>query len=163
MHHSTKKTISPYPSAYCLKCLLCCSIENKQQHTASCPCPICTGQKTTFPSVLTPTLCPVSQQRKLLLLLLLEGQCWTEVWEKVKEGTDKSLWGVFDSQNMSPVPGSWLKSPRELPAIPPLWTKQLHILTFHWLWSSELNPQWKEKKCQYLFKQRIISKECFWY
>ena len=51
--------------------------------------------KTTFPSVLTPTLCPVSQQRKLLLLLLLKGQSWAAVWEKVKKRTDKSLWGVF--------------------------------------------------------------------
>lgn len=114
-------------------------------------------QKQLSPSVLTPTLCPVSQQRKLLLLLLLlEGQSWAAVWEKVTERTDKSLWGVFDSQTISPVPGSWVASPRKLPAFPTLWTKQLQILTFHWLRLFWLNPQPRGKKSQYFYMLKSV-------
>lgn len=54
-------------------------------------------QKTTFPSALTPTLCPVSQQRKLLLL---EGQSLAAVWEKIREPV-----GSFLLPNH--LPSSW--------------------------------------------------------
>lgn len=99
-YHNSKKTSPPPPQSISLfwVCALCgkqAAVYNFLSSSHRC---WATTRKKKKLSLLFSL--PLSQWRKLLLLM--EGQSWTAVWEKVREWSDKSLWGFFIFSFLTP-------------------------------------------------------------
>lgn len=122
-HHSHPTQPHPHPPATSIslspyfKRVHC--VENKQQYTTSCPHPIDAGQKTTFPSVLTPTLtvkeAGAADGGSELKSSLRKSK--RVVGQEPVGNFSLFFSGFLTPKSLSPVPESRLASPRKLPAI----------------------------------------------